>query len=190
MDSKENREFSEDSSQKSNLLLAVGMLVVGLLIGGLVCEIHFSRKLGQAEKECMTQAAGVKKNGAVPGAPNTSKIIIPDQIFDIWGIVEKVDGNILAINAFFFGGQKRYTVKVVDSTKVAKREILENPPKPEEGKLPTSPFEETEARLSDLRKGDNVAIEAAENIKDKTEFEAKSIFIQVISQPTSPASQR
>lgn len=185
MDSKRNQELGVDVSQKSNLLLAVSMLVAGLLVGGLICGVYFSRKSDQAENKGAEQAAEALKNSAAPGAPDISGIIIPDKIFNIWGIVEKIDGNTLTVNAFSLGEQKKYTVKIIDGTRVVKREILGSPSKPEEGKLPASHFKETEARLSDLRENDNVAVESAENIRYRTEFEAKNIFIQMVNQPTS-----
>jgi len=40
------------------------------------------------------------------------------------------------------------------------------------------PFTLTDAKLGDIRQGDNLNVEASENIKDKTSFVAKTIYIE------------
>ena len=58
-------------------------------------------------------------------------------------------------------------------------------PKPEEGKS-FEPFTTTDAKLEDIRQNDSVTVESDENIKDKTEFEAKTVYIEISNLPTPP----
>jgi uncharacterized protein YneF (UPF0154 family) len=144
------------------------MFIVGLIAGSFICGIYFSRKISQVQKECGKQAI----------ISNVPKINIPDQIFGIGGSIEKINGNTIAINASLYVERKKYTVKVVDSTKIIKRKISQNPTIPKEGKI-SDPFEETEIKLSDLRVNDSIGIVSSENIKDKTSFEAKIISLDL-----------
>ena len=53
---------------------------------------------------------------------------------------------------------------------------------------PPIPFSEKEVSLADLKVGDQVLIEASENIKDKTSFEAVKITLQIMPAIPTPTS--
>jgi len=182
MDFKQSMKPGVVLSEKPNLIIIIGVFVLGLVLGGLLTGIYFKVKMTKAKSECTQKTAEAQKTGVATGAPEVPKALVPNEIYNVSGLVEKIDGNTLTVKSFSFGEQKSFTVKVTDNTKIIKRELLTTPPKAEEGK-PISPFKETDAKLSDIRENDNINVEASENIKDKTEFEAKTVYIEIQNMP-------
>jgi hypothetical protein len=103
----------------------------------------------------------------------------------ISGVVLKIDGKNIVIGSFSPGDQKTYTVKVVDGTKIIKREIAIDISKAGNNNVPSYPSKETEIKFEDIRLNDVVFVEANEDIENKTDFEAKSIGIQILEKNVS-----
>ena len=173
-----------------HIIVMVGLLVLGMIIGAVVSGLYYKGKTKQAETACAKQAADLKNSASagIPGALNLPKIPVPAEVTSINGTVSKIDGNTLTVDAFFFGDQKTFKVTVSDNTKIVKREIVPPPAKPADANAaPSSPFKDTDTKLSDIRENDSVMIDSLGNIKDKTEFEAKDIYIQIMNLPAVPA---
>jgi len=175
-----------DTTQKSSRALAIiGLLILGLIAGALVAGLYYKGKAKQAETACAKQVADLKKS-STSDMSNISKIPVPSEVTSVSGTVEKIEGQTITLKAFFFGEQKTFAVTAGDATKIQKREMKKELPKPEEGK-PMEPFTLTDAKLGDIRQGDNLIVEASENIKDKTSFEAKTIYIEIMNLPAPSA---
>ena len=171
------------------ILATAGLLIMGLIVGALISASYYKGKAKQAQTAFDKQLADLKKSSTsgIPGAVNLPKIPVPAEVTSINGTVSKIDGNTLTVDAFFFGEQKTYTVTVSDNTKIFKREMVTPPAKPTDANAaPPSPFKDTDAKLSDIREKDNVMIDSADNIKDKTAFEAKDIYVQIMNLPAPP----
>ena len=78
-------------------------------------------------------------------------------------------------------------VIIISKTKIVKQELKDQEVFQKETEayqkaanfsIPPSPFSEHPVSLNDLNVGDRVSVEAEENIKPKTRFEAKQIIIQ------------
>lgn len=164
-----------------------GLLVAGVLLGGIVVGIFFALKMKYASDDCAAKITAAQKSGTEAGVPNVPKVNVPDEVNNISGTIEKVDGNTLTVKTFFFGEPKNYSVTVANDTKIIKREIIEGSLKAANEKEPPAPFKDSDAKLSDIREKDNVSIDSADNIKDKTAFEAKTIYIQISNLPAPPA---
>lgn len=177
----------EQNNSGRKLLLLIGGVVLGALLGALITAIYFQNKAKQlkAELSRMQQEAGKAGSLAVPAPPDVSDMPIPAEITSISGTVEKIDGNTLTVKTNLFGNEKTYRVKITENTKITKREILQNPPQSKEGEV-INPFKDSEAAIGDIREKDNLTIEASENVKDKTEFEAKSVIINITNLPDVP----
>ncbi len=125
---------------------------------------------------------------------------IPD-MRSVFGTVEMVKENVLviksspSINPFEDLPEKREvvvtsTTKIIRMTqkdpKVFQREIeaiQKEQSGRKAGEIPSpalfpNPFIEKEVSLKDLRAGDQVSVEAGENIKEKTRFEAVRVVVQ------------
>ena len=183
-------ELQQNSNPYGKLFLVIGMVVLGAVLGAMVSAIYFQGKIKKLKQEYSTAQTVAPEAGgdlsALPNVPEPPKMEIPDEIFDVSGTVEKVGENTLTVKDLFFGEEKIYTIKVTENTKIVKAEMLENPPEPKEGEEIASPFKEEEASFSDIKEGDNVLVGASENVKDKTEFEATFITIEVMNLPIPP----
>ncbi|MFH0930070.1 MAG: hypothetical protein V1814_02350 [Candidatus Moraniibacteriota bacterium] len=175
MDQKNNDISSDLIIGRKRFWKVAGILLAGLVLGILISGAYFQFKLKKAKSECDQQLVKAKEQSLSGGIP---KVCASNELFGISGTIEKIDGNTLTVEAFFFGGKKTYKVTVNSDTKIVRREMLQNLPEPEEGK-PFNPIRDTEGKLSDLKEKDNIVIEADSNIKDKTEFEAKTIYLMV-----------
>lgn len=175
MDQKNNDISNDPIISRKHFWKLAGILLVGLVLGALISGAYFGFKLKKTKSECDQQLAKAKEQ---PAGCSIPKVCASNELFGISGTIEKIDGDILTVEAFFFGGKRTYKITTNSDTKIVKREILQNLPKPEEGK-PFNPIKDTEGKLSDLKEKDNIATEAGGNIKDKTEFEAKIIYLMV-----------
>lgn len=174
--------------EKPHITITISVFLLGLILGGLFTGLYFNGKLNKAKSDCAAEqtAAGKKEKGAAAVTPAIPKVIIPNEIYSVSGQISKIDGNTLVVKSSSFGEEKSYTVKVVDGTKIVKREIITSPPEAKEGK-PASPFKTTDAKLSDLEENSFINVEASENIKNKSEFEAKIVYIEIMNMPVPPA---
>lgn len=167
------------------IAIMTGGFVLVFILGALVSGLWLQKKVAKVENECAeAQKVAEKKASAIPEAPN---VPVPNEVFSLGGTVTEIQDGTLTVKAFFFGQEKAYKVKIGDNTKIQKREMKKEIPKPEEGK-PMEPFTTTDAKLEDIRQNDSVTIESDENIKDKTEFEAKTVYIEISNLPAPPAS--
>ena len=183
-------ELQQNSNPYGKLFLVIGMVALGAVLGAMVSAIYFQGKIKKLKQEYSTAQTVAPEAGgdlsALPNVPEPPKMEIPDEIFDVSGTVEKVGENTLTVKDLFFGEEKIYTIKVTENTKIVKAEMLENPPEPKEGEEIASPFKEEEASFSDIKEGDNVLVGASENVKNKTEFEATLIAIEIMNLPIPP----
>ncbi|MDP2967188.1 MAG: hypothetical protein Q8N87_02130 [bacterium] len=110
----------------------------------------------------------------------------PSEIFSISGKILEVRENALLVKAVFYPTSPfeeiKYEEKIVklrDATEIIKEteEILEQPI--EEGHWPFL-LKRVPISFSELKVGDEVFVEAEENIKDKAEFLAKEIILQSV----------
>jgi len=110
----------------------------------------------------------------------------PSEIFSISGKILEARENTLLVKAVFYPANPfeeiKYEEKIVklrDTTEIIKEteEILEQPI--EEGHWPFL-LKEIPISFSELKVGNEVFVEAEENIKDKTDFFAKKIILQSI----------
>jgi len=169
-----------ENNHKKIILIAALVLIVILAIAVVVWK-NKTKKAAPTQTQTTTGATtGLPTN--LPAPPEMPKIQAPSEVTSISGTVEKIEGQILTVKAFFFGEQKTFAVTVGDATKIQKSEMKKEVPKPEEGK-PFEPFTLTDANLSDIRQNDSLSIEASENIKDKTSFVAKTITINITNLP-------
>ncbi|MFA5925972.1 MAG: hypothetical protein WC831_03470 [Parcubacteria group bacterium] len=156
---------------KSNVIAVVVALFVGLIIGSLVLGVYFNRKFDQLKIQLVEQKNGTQKSGSAANPSSATK----EQF--IGGTIEKIDGSTLTLNSI--SEKKIYTIKVTNNTKVTKREFSKD----------TSP-KDTGASLLDLKVKGSVAIGTFENLRDKTEFTADDIFIQLFDNPTSQVTPK
>ena len=107
---------------------------------------------------------------------------LPAEIRFVGGVVEKVEGNVIFLHFYRQGVDKIYQVKVSPDTKLVKLDY--NDPK-----NVVSPGQATpdlpKISLSDIKKDNFVVALASEDIKDKTEFIAQTVTLQIPAiQPT------
>lgn len=163
---------------------AIAGIILFFILGFLAAYFWMNAKIQKTSKDCAASLAEIKKTeSTIPAVP---KIQAPSEFFSISGKVENIDGQKITIKGFSFGEQKTYIVTVGDDTKITKREMDLSPPK--EGVSAPPKSKETDISLADIRVGDSLTIDSADNIKDKTEFIAKSIFLEIITGlPAPPA---
>lgn len=165
------------------ILPVIGMILL-FIAGFLAAYFWMNAKIQKTSKDCAASLAEIKKTESI--IPAVPKIQAPSEFFSISGKVENIDGQKITIKGFSFGEQKTYIVTVGDDTKITKREMDLSPPK--EGVSAPPKSKETDMSLADIRVGDSLTIDSTDNIKDKTEFIAKSIFLEIITGlPAPPA---
>jgi hypothetical protein len=173
------------NDNKKTIALLLAALLIGLILGALASAAYYRGKIAKIQSQAnsaQSQASNKTGPGNIPAPPEMPKIPVPAEVTSISGIVEKIEGQTLTVKAFFFGEQKTYAVTVGNATKIQKSEMKKEVPKPEEGK-PFEPFTLTDASFADIRQNDSLNIEAGENIKDKTSFEAKTVNITITNLP-------
>lgn len=164
-----------ENNYKKITLAIIFIVIIALILFVIVWK---TKKESQTQTTAVTAPDGT----TLSAPPEMPKIPVPAEVTSISGSVEKIEGKTLTVKAFFFGEEKTYAVTAGDATKIQKSEMKKEIPKPEEGK-PFEPFTLTDASFSDIRQNDNLTIEASENIKDKTSFEAKAITINIMNLP-------
>lgn len=102
--------------------------------------------------------------------------ILIAEIRIIGGVVEKVEKDIIFVHFLRQDTDKIYQVKVGPDTKLVKLDFNDPGSIPAQGKdAPDLP----KISLSDIKKDDFVVAQASEDIKDKTEFIANIITLQI-----------
>lgn len=148
------------------ILVALIFFIVGVLASGLFFQLKIKQLRSQyAADDAKTAAA--------------NKIFIPAQMMGITGKVIKIEGNNLTVKVVFPGGEKDYSVKVADNAKIVKKELTKE--------NVASATAETPINLSDIKENDAILAIASEDIKDKTEFEAKALTIMVLPSVLTPS---
>ena len=163
-------------NNKKNVIIAIAIII----ILGVIAIVW--KNIIEEKARMKKEAVGfIGSDGKVLFPPSeVSEIKVPNEIVSISGSVEKIDKDVLIIKSLFFGEQKIYTVIVGSGVKIQKREMKKEIPKYEEGNI-IEPFIVTDAVFADIRPNDNLNIEANENIKEKTTFEAKAIYIEIMN---------
>ena len=123
--------------------------------------------------------------------------LMPEQeeIFSVFGEIKEVQSNLLIVqeridppNPFGEIEMKEWRVNITDATELVKRidknpeEMLEETVTLDPMDMPM-PFREEALDYSELEAGQEITIEAGENIKEKTGFEAKKIIFVGIVMP-------
>lgn len=157
------------------------LILGGVLIVGIVLSFQFGLVKGKAEVEAKYQKKIAEIYPAVPEM---------DEIFFVSGKIAAIEDKTLTLeetttpaNPFEESKVQEWKVFITDSTELVKR--VEKTPEEYakevnegEGEMPPLPFKELKIGLSDLAGGEWVIAESEENIKGKTEFEAKKIILQ------------
>jgi len=119
-----------------------------------------------------------------------------DETLSISGEIEEIQSNLLIVketispsNPFEDTETKRWQVNIVGATELVKR--VDRTPEEMEAMMGDAldpmdmpmPFREETFDYSKLEEGQSITIEASENIKGKTEFEAKKIILQSVTMP-------
>lgn len=168
-----------ENNHKKITLAIIAIVIVALILFAVVWKTKIKKA---TQTQTQATAATASDGTTLPASPEMPKIQVPAEVTSISGTVEKIEGKTLTVKANFFGKQKTFAVTAGDATKIQKSEMKKDIPKPEEGK-PFEPFTLTDASFSDIRQNDNLTVEASENIKDKTSFEAKIISINIMNLP-------
>lgn len=161
----------------------------GILILGMICGYFLARSYayqlgvekGKQETEEKYQA---KIEEIFPSMPEQ------DEIFSVSGEIKEVRDNLLIVreaiypsNPFEDAKTKEWRVNITDATELVERidktfdemgEMMEETADPA---VMPMPFQENTLDYSKLEAGQNIIVEASENIKGKTEFEAKKIIL-------------
>lgn len=148
--------------KKYNTTILV-VAVISFILGGLLSSIYFYKEILRFENEAM--AIQVEADKTI----NNLKMFVPEQIMSISGRVTKINGNFLFVEAIFPGGKKVYEVKIIENTKIIKREL----PQTVSSGVPV----ETIAGMSDIKAGETIFVSSLEDIKDKLMFEANELAI-------------
>lgn len=176
----------EPNENHRKYFAAVGMAIL-FVAGFLAAYFWMNAKMQKASRDCAASLAEAAKKteNTLSGAP---KIKMPSEIFSASGKVKSIDGRKITLVSSFFGEEKTYQVIVGDDTKIIKREIDLSPLKEGSENAALAPAsEETDSKLEDVRIGDSLTVDSDENIKNKTEFTAKSIYIEITTGlPTPP----
>lgn len=160
----------KNNNKKIILISAIAVLIILALIG-------FAWMNKKSQK-------GESGSGNTPGAANAP---VPVEAVSISGTVEKIEGKTLIVKSLAFGEQKEYSVIVDSSTKIQTQETKKDASKAESGK-PFDPYVISDVSFSDIRLNDNVAIEASQDIRNKTSFVATKILIAIVSSSNEPDS--
>jgi hypothetical protein len=164
--------------------LPIAGMILFFIVGFFVAYFWMNAKVQKTFKDCAANPAEKKAESTIPAVP---KMQLPSEIFSVGGKVENIDGQKITIKSLSLGEEKTYQVTAGSETKIIKREMDLSPPKAGTEKTLSEP-KETEASLSDIKIGDSLTVDSADNIKDKTEFTAKSIYLEItIGLPTPPA---
>jgi len=163
------------------------VLIVGLILGytlGLFLEREkaFNQGLEQGRKEVEEKyQAKIKEIFPPP--------LEPKEVFSFLGEIKEIKDKTLTLgvtvhapNPFQEPKIEKKTVRTNETTKVVKGVAKSQEELAKENSqaeiFPPRPFKKGESILfSDLKVGDIIEVEAEENIKDKTEFTAKTIML-------------
>lgn len=157
-----------------NLGVIILVVLIALVVGALASGIYFHLQIRQ-----LKVAHNSKENAAADVIKN-SHIFVPRQMTSISGKVSKIEDNILTVHVSFPGGEKDYLVKVAEHTRI----ISEESGPADLSVLPAK----MQIKLSDIKRDDNVTVDASEDIKYKTAFQAESVVIMTLpSIPIAPA---
>ena len=154
-------------------------------------ERAFNQGLEQGRKE-VEEKYQTKIEELFPSPPE------PEEIFSISGEIKEIEEKTLTLETTYYPANpleetktEMKTVKIAEATEFIKqvqkpmeefikeeeayrKAIEENP---ETIISPPEPFKELSISFSDLKAGERVTIETEQNIKGKTEFEAKKIVL-------------
>jgi hypothetical protein len=151
------------TSERGDLVLTVLLLALGLIVG-VVCAFvyyNFVKAPSLAEQNAQTEA---RMQLAYASLITNSEI----QLFDC--VVDKVDGNTL-ITKDFLGEHTMRLFLISDQSRFFKREIISS------GSSTGNPGSNPgEIKLSDIKSGDKVHIEAKKQ-NENNEYPAEKVFL-------------
>ncbi len=167
-----------------------GVLILGMVFGYFLAR-SYAYQLGvEKGKQETTKEYQAKIEEIFPPMPEQ------DEIFSISGEIKEVQDNLLIVsetiyssNPFEDAKTKEWRVNIADATELAER-IDRTPEEVEEvigeavdPMAMPMPFREKTLDYSELKAAQNIIVEASENVKGKTEFEAKKIILQSTTMP-------
>lgn len=173
-------------NSKTYLILGVALIVgiaVGYVFGSLAKNQAYQSGLGKGRAE-IEEKYQKKIKEIYPPMPELEEIFsVSGRIGEIKDKTLILEETIYPANPFEEPKVRKWQVKIADFTELVKR--IEKTPKEmaEEEILgePISPFKEIEIEFSDFEVGQKIIAEAGENIKGKTEFEAKKVILTLMT---------
>lgn len=165
----------KDNKVIISAVLAVVLLVVSYQVG---FSLGKKKTLDQNNKEI------AKLNKALD-------FFVPQplaEVFYVSGEIKSISGNVISLEINspsernLPGMEPKKEIRKIDvasGTKLFKISLFAVPGIDPKTKLPAPPKEET-IKISDLKVGNIINVSSKENIKDKTEFEASGIQLQVL----------
>ncbi|MDP1845151.1 MAG: hypothetical protein Q8L09_00200 [Candidatus Moranbacteria bacterium] len=163
--------------RKPSFIQAIGLILIGVILGSAVTGILFSFRANKAGIDVSVAPQADQNSQPAADKHDTSaatKALMSIEMFSFSGVVTAMENNTIMVRTSFYGEEKNYRVLINESTKISKKEANQSSP---EGGNPNANFSESQAKISDINKGNGVFVDSSENIKDKTEFVAKSIMI-------------
>jgi|GEM_PF-6461691 len=162
------RVLSEETKKtipviKKSILIFFGM-ILGVVIIGAIAEI----KMESVDKKFPGSIALNTAQKSSAKYPATAKVGFPIAILNVNGSVKSVSKDEIEIKTSVCQGEKKYTGKITARTEIIKRERQNNPPS----------IEEIDAKLSDIKKDDQVTLESLEDISKEPVFEVKRVIIE------------
>jgi len=156
--------------------ILAGALIVGLVFGYLIGssgkDQAYNSGLAQGKKE-----AREKLEEIFPSEPEREEILsISGEIKEIKDKTIVLEEVVYPINPLDEVKITEWQARVVEGTEIIKRTE-------EMGEEAMPSFKDTEMGFSELKAGQEITIEAGENIKGKTAFDAQRIIYLVIAGP-------
>lgn len=148
---------------KKIFIIAIIIILMAVAAGA---SYFLTAKFFQNRQKCATGDSNQRE-----GVQNLAA-----EIRFIGGTVEKVEKDVVFVHFAPQGVDKVYQVKVGSGTKLVKLDFNDSNSVPASGKdAPDLP----KISLNDIKKDDFVVAQASEDIKDKTEFIAKIVTLQI-----------
>ncbi|MFA6285535.1 MAG: hypothetical protein WC643_03355 [Parcubacteria group bacterium] len=157
---------------KPSFVQVVGLILAGVILGSVITGIFFSFRAKKAGTDT-SSAPQADQNNQLK-ANDAKKVLTSMEVSSFSGVVTAKENNSISVKTSFFGEEKNFKVLINESTKISKKEANQSS---SEGNDPNLQYSETQAKISDINIGNGVLVDSSENVKDKTEFAAKSIMI-------------
>lgn len=180
--------------RKPSFIQVIGLILIGVILGSAVTGILFLFRANKAGTDTSVAPQADQNSQPATDKHDTSaatKALMSIEVSNFSGVVTAIENSSITVKTSFFGEEKNYRVLINESTKISKKEANQSSP---EGGNQNANFSESQAKISDIVKGNGVLVDSSENIKNKTEFVAKSIMIfdypPLPSTPPTPPVQK